>query len=102
MTDRLRELTVEGITKLAEEGPTDEEMTQAILNLRKNLPENRISNNYWAGQIENWLDYAEDGDTLRETALKLVTKDDVKNIVAKIVKSGNFIEVVQRPTKDSE
>ncbi|MDT3366160.1 MAG: insulinase family protein [Bacteroidota bacterium] len=100
--DLLRELAVKGITELANEGPTDEEFSQAILNLKKNLPENRISNNYWANQIENWIDYAEDSDTLRETALLLVTKDDVKNITKAIIESGNFIELVQRPTKDVE
>ena len=100
--DLLRELAAKGIRDLANEGPTDEEFTQAILNLRKNLPESRISNNYWANQIENWIDYAEDGDTLRETALLLVTKEDVKNITKAMVESGNFIEVIQRPTKDSE
>ena len=100
--DLLRELAVKGITELANEGPTDEEFSQAILNLKKNLPENRISNNYWANQIENWIDYAEDADTLRETALLLVTKDDVKNITKAIIESGNFIELVQRPTKDVE
>ena len=100
--DLLRQLAAKGITDLANEGPTDEEFTQAILNLRKNLPESRISNNYWANQIANWIDYAEDGDTLRETALILVTKDDVKNIVKAMIESGNFIEVIQRPTKETE
>ena len=100
--DLLRELAAKGIAELAAEGPTDEEMTQALLNLRKNLPESRISNSYWAGQIENWIDYAEDADTLRETALQLVTKEDVKNITKAMIESGNFIELVQRPTKEAE
>ena len=100
--DLLRELAAKGIAELAAEGPTDEEMTQALLNLRKNLPESRISNAYWAGQIENWIDYAEDADTLRETALQLVTKEDVKNITKAMIESGNFIELVQRPTKEAE
>ena len=100
--DLLRELAAKGIAELAAEGPTDEEMTQALLNLRKNLPESRISNNYWANQIENWIDYAEDGDTLRETALQLVTKEDVKNITKAMIESGNFIELIQRPTKEAE
>ena len=100
--DLLRELAVKGITELASEGPTDEEFAQAILNLKKNLPESRISNNYWANQIENWIDFAEDADTLHETALLLVTKDDVKNITKAIIESGNFIELVQRPTKEVE
>lgn len=100
--DLLRELAAKGIAELAAEGPTDEEMTQALLNLRKNLPESRISNSYWAGQIENWIDYAEDADTLRETALQLVTKEDVKNITKAMIESGNFIELIQRPTKEAE
>ena len=100
--DLLRDLAVKGIQELANEGPTDEEMAQALLNLRKNLPENRISNNYWANQIENWIDYAEDGDTLRETSLRLVTKEDVQNITKAVIESGNFIEIIQRPTKETE
>jgi len=102
MTDRLRELTLQGITELAEQGPTDDEMSQAVLNLRKNLPESRISNSYWANKLWDWIDYGEDSDALREAAIVLVSKEDVQNITRKILDSGNFIEIVQRPNKDSE
>jgi Predicted Zn-dependent peptidases len=38
LCDRLRELAIEGIRELAANGPTDEEVNQAIQNLKKKLP----------------------------------------------------------------
>ena len=102
MADKLRELTVKGITDLANEGPTDDEMKQAVLNLKKNLPESRISNQYWKNNLIEWIRHADDTDTFRETAITLVTKEDVIAITKKLIESGNFIEVVQRPTKEVE
>jgi len=102
MADKLRELTVKGLTDLATDGPTDDEMKQAVLNLKKNIPESRISNNYWKRNLISWIRYADDNDTLNETAVTLVTKEDVRAIADKFLKSGNFIEVVQRPTRETE
>ena len=44
--DKLRELAISGLRKIAEEGPTADQMTRVRENFAKNLPESRIRNNY--------------------------------------------------------
>ena len=102
LADRLRELAVKGITELATDGPTADEMNSALLNLKKNLPESRISNSYWANRLENYIDWGEDTDAAREKALEQITADDVKVVLQGLLGSNNFIEIIQRPTKDAE
>ena len=62
LCDKLRELAIQGIQDLADNGPTDEEVTSAVLNLKKNLPERRQNNSYWQGAIESYLRYGRDID----------------------------------------
>ena len=101
VTDRLRELAVEGIRDLGEKGPTDDEVNAAILNLKKNIPENRVNNSYWRRNLEEYVKYGINYDALTEAAINGLTAERVKNIVAELISAGNFYEVVQKPTADS-
>ena len=101
-TDKLRELAIKGITDLAEEGPTEKEVTAAILNLKKNIPENRLSNSYWSSNIMNFLEYGEDSDAAREAAINALDAAKIQQAVKDILASGNFIEVVQKPSNATD
>ena len=100
--DRLRELAVEGIRDLAENGPTDEEVTNAVLNLRKNIPENRVTNGYWHGAIENYVIYGEDRDALREAAINGLNRTVIQQTLQEILSKGNMIEIVMKPANTAE
>ena len=101
--DKLRELAVSGLRKLAEEGPTEEQMTRVKENFNKNIPESRIRNNYWMEEINYWYNYdGMDYDAEYEAAVANLTADGIKNAVAKILASGNFAEVVMRPASSAE
>ncbi len=97
LCDRLRELAIAGIKDLAENGPTEDEMTSAVLNLKKNLPENRINNGYWRGALENYLTWGEDREALRDEAIESITPEDVCQTLKAILDSGNLVELVMRP-----
>ena len=43
---KLRELAIKGLKDLAENGPTQEQLTMALENFKKNLPEQKINNSY--------------------------------------------------------
>ena len=100
--DRLRELAVEGIRDLAENGPTDEEVTNAVLNLRKNIPENRATNGYWHGAIENYVIYGEDRDALREAAINGLNRTVIQQTLQEILSKDNMIEIVMKPANTAE
>ena len=101
--DKLRELAVEGLKKLATEGPTAEQMTRTIENFKKNIPERRIQNNYWLDVINQWYRMGNvDYDAEYEAAVNALTPEGVRDAVAAVLASGNFGEVVMSPDKTAE
>ena len=97
-SDRLRGLAVEGLTKLAEEGPTDEQVSMAVENFKKKIPESRISNTYWLSNLQNWYNYdGEDFDALYEEAVGEISAENIMNVLQSVLEQGNFIEIVMGP-----
>ncbi len=98
---KLRDLAKQGIKELAENGPTAEEAAAAILNLKKKLPENRISNSYWRSNIEDYYEYGFDYDKEYEAALEKLDAAAIQSVVKSVLAAGNLIEVVMTPSADS-
>ena len=102
LCDKLRGLAIEGIRELAANGPTDEEVTQAIQNLKKNLPERRQSNSYWQSALESYLRYGRDIDADNEAAINGLTKEKMQAALQEVLAQDNFIEVVMKPANTAE
>ena len=102
LCDKLRSLAIEGIRNLAENGPTDDEVNSAVLNLKKNLPESRVNNSYWRGNIENYLKFGEDRDARREAAINGLTKESIQKFLQEILAADNFAEIVMKPANTAE
>jgi zinc protease len=102
LCDKLRQLAVDGIKDLAQNGPTDEEMTNAKLNLQKNLPESRQRNAWWRNSIQLHLIYGDDRDAAYEAAINALDKDIVVKTLQAILAQDNFIEVVMKPANAAE
>ena len=102
LCDRLRELAIEGFRKLAAEGPTEEELAAAKLNLQKNLPESRQRNNWWLNSIELYLTYGVDRDAAYEDAINNLSADSIKALAQEILSQDNFIELVMKPAATAE
>ena len=101
LCDKLRELAIKGLKDLAENGPTDDEMSNAKLNLQKNLPESRQRNAWWRDSIEIYLTYGQDRDALYEAAIGNLSKEGIQSVLQEILK-GNLIEVVMKPAANVE
>ena len=102
LCDKLRDLALQGLRDLAENGPTDEEVTSAVLNLKKNLPERRQTNSYWQGAIESYELYGHDVDVENEAAINALTKEKIQAVLKDILAQGNLIEVVMKPANTAE
>ena len=101
--DKLRELAVSGLRKLAEEGPDAEQMTRVRENFAKNIPESRIRNNYWLEAVNYWYRYnGMDYDAEYEAAVSALTAESIRKAVAEVLASGNILEVVMSPDKTAE
>ena len=94
---KLRELAIKGLKDLAENGPTQEQLTMAIENFKKNLPEQRINNSYWLNALQANRLYGIDRDAEYEAALGTVTIEDMKTVLQQVLASGNFMEIVLMP-----
>ncbi len=99
MAEKLSELAKKGLKELAENGPDQEKFNMAIENLKKNLPESRISNYYWNGNLFQYYKYGLDHDKEYEEALNTITPEDVKAALQAILAQNNLIEITSAPNK---
>ncbi len=95
--EKLTELAVKGLEELAKNGPEEDKFNMAIENLKKNIPESRISNSYWTGNIRDFYKYGEDNDAEYEAAVNSVTIEDVKNVLQAVLAQNNMIQVTSVP-----
>ena len=102
LCDKLRELAVKGLKDMAENGPTDEEVNMAKLNLQKNIPESRQRNNWWKNGIEIYLLRGEDRDALYESAVNNLSKELIQSTLQELLAQNNFTELVMRPAATAE
>ena len=102
LCDKLREMAVQGLKDLAENGPTDDEVTSAVLNLQKNIPERRLTNSYWKNAIEDYLIYGENSDAENEAAVNALDKAKIQKIAQDILAQNNLVEVVMKPANTAE
>lgn len=97
--DRLRQLAVEGLQRLATDGPTAEEFDKTIKNLEKKIPEKKLSTSYWISSILNWDKYGVDSVAGYENAVKNLTPEAIKATAKEILFCGNVSEVIMKPQK---
>lgn len=95
--EKLSGLTVKYLEDLAQNGPTAEQLAMALENLKKNVPESRISNSYWKNALELNLEHGIDYDKEYEAALDSLTIEDVKTLMQAVLAQDNFIEIVLAP-----
>ena len=97
MAEKLAELAKKGLKELAENGPELEKFNMAIENFKKNLPESRISNSYWAGNIATYYHHDIDYDAEYEAAINSITPADVKAVLQAVLAQNNLIEITSAP-----
>ena len=97
--ERLGTLTTKYLNEFAQNGPTAEEFAMAVENVKKNLPESRISNNYWLSALSENDDYGINYDAEYEEALNTVTAEDVKALLQAVLAQENFIQIMMVPAE---
>ena len=95
--EKLGALALKGLQELAANGPELEKFNMAIENLKKNIPESRISNSYWSGNIADFYEYGIDSDAEYEAAVNSVTPEDVKAVLQAILAQNNVINITSAP-----
>ncbi len=95
--ERLGGLAVKYLKELAQNGPTEEEVTMAKENLKKNIPESRIRNGYWNQAINYNTRHGVDYDAAYEAAVESVTAKDIKTVLQAVIAQDNFIQMTLVP-----
>ena len=85
MAEKLKTQAREEFRKLGENGPTDEQFTRTLEHFKKNVPEQRINNNYWMQSITNYYKFGVDWDTEYEAAVNSLTKESIRDQIIALV-----------------
>ncbi|MBR6691103.1 MAG: insulinase family protein [Bacteroidaceae bacterium] len=95
--EKLSRLAVEGVQKLIAEGIPADKLEMIVLNMKKNIPQERISNSYWMGVLKQELEFGENYDAEYEAAVNSITSEAIVEIVKQVVGSGNFVQMTMSP-----
>ena len=95
--ESLRALAIKGLKNLAENGPSDEYLSRAIENAKKNVPEKRITNGYWLSAHRFNETFGGDYDAEYEQAVNNISAEGIKSVLQEILSQSNFTEIVMLP-----
>jgi predicted Zn-dependent peptidase len=70
-----------------------------IQNIKKNIPQDRISNGYWGSALQKYVEFGEKYDSEYEQAVNTATPEAVVKAVKKLVDADNFIQLIVSPEK---
>ena len=97
--EKLSKLAVEGVQKLIAEGIPADKLEMIVLNMKKNIPQDRMSNDYWMDVLKQNVEFGENYDAEYEKAVNEITSDDIVKLVKAVVGSGNYIQMTMSPEK---
>ena len=95
--EKLCRIASEQLYEFAKNGPTPEQLSMAVENMKKNLPESRINNSYWLNVLDKWNDQGIDYDAEYEAAINEMTSEYIAELLTKMLKQKNFIEFKSMP-----
>ena len=76
-----------------------EKLEMIKTNMKKNIPQNRISNSYWLSNLQKYAKDGIDYDAEYEAAVDAVTSEAVVELMKTILGQGNFIQVSLSPAQ---
>ena len=95
--ETLRALAIKGLRELAQNGPSEEQLSRAIENAKKNLPENRITNSYWLTALRYKEAHGGDYDAEYEQSVNSISAEGIQAVLNEILSQNNFYEIVMLP-----
>ena len=94
---KLSDLAAEGVHKLITDGIPADKFDMIIQNIKKNIPQDRISNIYWVNALRDYAEYGDMYDSEYEKAVDNATPEAVVELVKNLVDAGNFIQLTMSP-----
>ena len=97
--EKLSKLAVDGVNRIITEGIPADKFDMIMKNIQKNIPQDRISNQYWGSALQKYVEFGENYDSEYENAVNSATPEAVVEILKSLVDAGNFIQLVVSPQK---
>lgn len=92
--DKLNQLIGDIVSKMATQGPTDEQMQKVKEYMLKKYTDNQKENNYWLGNLDEYFDSGIDFTNGFTDLVNRMTAKDVKDFANSLVSQGNKATVV--------
>ena len=101
--DRMAEIVEEQLQKMAKEGPIAEHMQKIREYMLKKYKDVQKENGYWLNNLDSYFYTGFDSTKGYEELLNTISAKDVQNMLAKLLKQHNRIQVVMTvPDEDKE
>lgn len=97
--EKLSKMAYDAVLNLVKDGIPADKLAKVVENLKKNVPELRISNNHWMAVLKTWNNKKRDFDKEYEEAVAQINAENILAVLKTVVGSGNFVEIVMSPAK---
>ena len=95
--EKLSALAVEGINTFISEGIPADKFDMIMTNIKKNIPQSRISNRYWQSVLQDNIEFGDNYDEEYERVVNSVTAEEVVAFVKSIIEANNFVQITLSP-----
>jgi zinc protease len=97
--DKLAQLAIDGMNKAVSEGVPADKLDMIVKNLKKNIPQSRITNNYWLNCLHEYVNHGSNYDAEYEKAVDSITSDAIVATLKKLLQQKNFVQIKMAPEK---
>jgi len=95
----LKSIVYQEIKKIAQNGPTAEDLDKAVKNLLKNREQAKLHNNYWMQALNTWYTYSYNPatDENYENIIQKMTIADVREFVKSLTSKADVVDLIFKP-----
>lgn len=95
----LKSIVYQEIEKIAQNGPTAEDLDKAVKNLLKNREQAKLHNNYWMQALNTWYTYSYNPatDENYENILREMTTAEVQQFVKSLTSKADVVDLIFKP-----
>lgn len=98
-THELMPIIYQEIARIAENGPTAEDLEKSLVAIKKNRTQAFEKNAFWlqAMQAKYWRNLDMVSPSYKEDVIAKLTPEDIQNFAVKLLESSDFVEIIFSP-----
>jgi len=96
---QMKSIIYREIEKIAQNGPTTEDLSKTVESILKNREQSKLHNNYWLQALNNWYFYEINTAAPEnfETILNKMTTADVQKFVQSFLAKADLVDIIFKP-----